>query len=65
MPTNLSVNEPPSPQDRTRAFAEGGKRAAIGLLIAFGLVCLMVGTVYLNSLIGPADLADLAQFAGP
>jgi hypothetical protein len=65
MPTSVSVNEPPSPQDRTRAFAESGTKAAIGLLIAAGLVCVMVGTVYLDSLVGPAELADLGQFGGP
>jgi hypothetical protein len=59
MSTRKNVNEPPSPQDRTRGFTEDRTGAAIGLLIAGGLVFLVVGLVYITSLVGPAELPDL------
>ena len=60
MPTNLNVNDPPGPQDRTTGLAGTG----IALLTAAGLVFLVVGAVYLTSLIGPAPVQDFAQFIG-
>jgi hypothetical protein len=65
MSTSVNVNEPPSPQDQTRRLAEEWTRAAIGLLIAGGLVCLVAGMIYLNSLVSPAQLQDLGQVVGP
>jgi hypothetical protein len=55
MPTSLS--EPPSPHDRTKALAKGGTVVGIVVLVAVGLVCLVVGTIYLRSLVG-LDLRD-------
>jgi hypothetical protein len=55
----MNVNEPPSPQDRTRGFTEDRIRAAIGLLIAGGLIFLIVGMVYLDALAGSAELLSL------
>jgi len=57
MPTGMNLNEPPSPQDRTRGLAEDRTRAAIGLLIAAGLIFLVVGMVYLDSLVVPGATA--------
>jgi hypothetical protein len=65
MPTSVNVNELPSPQDRARALAEDWTKAAIRLLIAGGLVCLVAGMIYLNLLVGPAEVADLGQIVGP
>jgi hypothetical protein len=61
MSTSVNVNAAPSLQDRIRALAEGGKfwRAAIWLLVAGGFVLLVAGTIYLNSLVGPADLGQI------
>lgn len=56
MPTSVNVNRP-SPYDRTSGYAKGGTRAAVGLLIAVGLVWLAVGTIYLSSAVG-LDLQD-------
>jgi hypothetical protein len=72
----MNENEPASPQDRTRANAEGGKRVAagktvaIGFLIAIGAVLFLVGMIHLflvgkihpQSLVGP--LPDLGQSLG-
>jgi hypothetical protein len=65
MPTSVSVNELPSPQDRARGLAEDLTKAAIRLLIAGGLVCLVAGMIYLNLLVGPAEVLDVAQVVGP
>jgi hypothetical protein len=56
-----------------RGLVEGWIDAAMGLLIAVGLVLFVVGTpflfmagaIYLNSLVGPEQLPDLGQFYGP
>jgi hypothetical protein len=61
MSTSVNVNEPLRPQVRTRGFTGGVTRAAMGLLIAVGLG--LVGTIYLNSLVGPADLIAFASAA--
>jgi hypothetical protein len=55
MPTSVSVNKPPSPHDWAKALAKGG----IVVLVAVGLVCLAVGTIYLRSAVG-LDLQDRA-----
>jgi hypothetical protein len=60
MPTSLNVNEPPNPRDRTRGLAGTG----IALLSAVGLVFLVVGAVYLTSLVSPAPLQDPGWFVG-
>jgi hypothetical protein len=52
MPTDVSVNKPPGPDDRTRALATGGTVVGIVVLVAVGLVWLVVGTIYLSSLVG-------------
>jgi hypothetical protein len=65
MPTIVNVNELPSRQDRTKGLAEGWRRAAIGLLLAGGLVFLMVGEIYVSSLVDPIQPEDLALLAGP
>lgn len=66
MPTNVSVNEPRNPRDRTRAYAGGGTRIAIAVLIAVGLIWLVVGTIYLSSLAGLVEPTDVGQsFVGP
>jgi hypothetical protein len=65
MPTSVSVNELASPQDRARGLAEDLTKAAIRLLVAGGLVSLAVGMIYLNLLVGPAEVADLGQIVGP
>jgi hypothetical protein len=64
MSISVSMNEELIPQDRTKGLAEGGARAAIGLLVAIGLVCLIVGAFYLSSLLSPGQEGDLGQFAG-
>jgi hypothetical protein len=38
--------------------------AAIGLSIAVGIVCLVVGTIYLYSVVGPLGLQDVGQSLG-
>jgi len=63
MPT--SMNEPPSPQDRTRGLGEDRARAATGLLIAAGLIFLVVGMAYLDSLVAPTDLQEVGQAVSP
>jgi hypothetical protein len=65
MSTSVNVNEPLSPQNRTRGLAEGGRKAATGLLIAVGLILFVLGLIYLNSLVSTADLLDLGQFLAP
>jgi hypothetical protein len=65
MPTSVNVNELPSPQDRAEALAEDWTKAAIRLLIAGGLLCLVVGMIYLNLQVGPAEVANLGQIVGP
>lgn len=80
MSTIVNVNER-SPLDRTRGYAERGTasqratrlsalsavswRAGIGVLIAVGFLRPVVGTIYLNSLVGPVDPQDLGQIVGP
>jgi hypothetical protein len=63
MSMSVSVNELPSPKDRTKAYGN----AVIGVLIAVGLVCLLVNAMYLSSLDGPVELGkDVGQFfVGP
>jgi hypothetical protein len=76
MPTSVNVNEPSRQNDRARApagksigrlLSKFSERVAIGLLIAVGLVWLVVGTIYLSSLVGPVELGnDVGQsFVGP
>jgi hypothetical protein len=79
MSTSLTVNEPTSPQDRTRAYepprlrdrirgiAEGGTGAVIAVLFAVGLACLVANAIYQTSLAGPVELGnDVGQFfVGP
>jgi len=60
MPTSLNVNEPPNPRDRTRGLVGTG----LALLSAVGLVFLVVGAVYLTSLVGPAPPQDPGWFVG-
>jgi hypothetical protein len=43
-------------------LGEGWTKPAMGLLIAVGLACLLIGV---NSLVGPADPAYLVQLVGP
>jgi hypothetical protein len=63
MSTTAKVNEPPSPHDRTRGLAENPTGSAIALLIATGLICLVIGMIYLGPLFGPA-IAVIALLAG-
>jgi hypothetical protein len=63
MTTIVNVSEHESPQDRAKTYAKGWTRGTIGLLIVIGLAA--VGTIYLSSLVHPADLPDLGQFFGP
>jgi hypothetical protein len=54
MPASSSVDESRRPHGRTRAYAGGGTRwrVAIVVLIAVSLVWLAVGTIYLSSAVG-------------
>ena len=66
MSTSVSMNGP-NPHDSTETFAsiltDVGTGAAIAILIAVGLVCWVVGTIYLRSLVGL--LANVVHFLGP
>jgi hypothetical protein len=53
----------PSPQDRTIDLAERWTMAAVGLLGAVGLVLFVVGTIKLNSLVGPGSLPSDSSMA--
>ena len=64
MPTSVNVNEP-SPRDRTRAYVKDGTRVAIALLIPVGLVWLVVGKIYLHSLVDPVHPQAGQFFVGP
>jgi hypothetical protein len=57
----MNGHEPPSPHDRTKGFADDRTSAAIGLLIAGALIFLVVGMVYLDSLVIPTELQGLGQ----
>jgi hypothetical protein len=65
MPMSVNVNKLPSPQDRAGGLAGDWTKVAIRLLIAGGLVCLVAGMIYLNSIVGPSELPDLGQIVGP
>jgi hypothetical protein len=65
MSTSVNVNAPSSPQVQTRAYAKGGTRAAIAVLIALGLVFLVsevAGAIHLSSPVGSAE--ELGEDAG-
>ncbi len=64
MSMRANVNDPPSPQYRTRGFAENWRGSAIALLTAGGLICLVVGMIYLNARVYPA-VSSLGQFLSP
>jgi len=61
MSTTVHVDQRASPHVPTRGLTKGLKSAAIGLLIAVALAS--VGTIYLSSLVGPADLIAFASAA--
>lgn len=66
MPTSVIVNGP-NPDDWTETFAsiltDVGTGAAIAILIAVGLICWVLGTIYLGSLVGL--LKDVVDFVDP
>jgi hypothetical protein len=69
MPTSVNFAEP-RPHNRTRVFAEGGTGGLrdallIAVFSAVGLVCTLVGVIYLSSLVGAAELLDVGQFVSP
>lgn len=64
MPTSIKVHEPLIPQAPTRGLAEDRTSAALGLLAAGGLILLVVGILYLDSLVFPAAVQDLGQLVG-
>jgi hypothetical protein len=64
MSTSVNVNEALSP-DRTIGLGEDWTRAATRFLIAVGVALFVVGTIYVNSPVGPADPSDPGAMVVP